>query len=70
MNIQSKTTKTVKVTKAHTLHLELSEEEVQGLYDALNLATSRYFAGSTLPCDIRIELVKLGAEGRYFREPT
>ncbi len=67
MNIQSKTVESVEV---HTLHLELSVDEVQELYDALNLLESRYFEDSELPNDIRIELVNLGAHTRRFREPT
>ncbi len=67
MNIQSKT---IEIVEVHTLHLELSSDEVQELYDALNLSESRYFEDSELPNDIRIELVKLGARTRRFREPT
>ncbi len=70
MKIQSKTLETVKIVKTHTLHLELLEEEVQALYDALNLSERRYCDGSTLPCDIRIELVNLGARVQHFRELT
>ncbi len=67
MNIQSKT---VEIVEVYTLHLELSSKEVQALYDALNLSESRYFEGSTLPCDLRIELARLGARISCFRNPT
>ncbi len=70
MKIQSKVFQTVEIVQAGTLHLELSSKEVQELYDALNLEEGRYFRGSTLPCDLRIELFRLGAQPSCFRKPT
>ncbi len=69
MKIQSKMFKTIEIVQASTLHLELSSKEVQELYDALNLA-EKHFGGSTLPCDLRIELSRLGAQGSGFRKIT